>query len=170
MKSLVLSFIADDKPGLVNLISAAISEHQGNWSESSLSQLAGKFAGVVVVDVPAANLDRLTSALDSLKEQGIRVSCEVSDNQESTTEYETVTLDLVGHDKQGIVRDISNTLSLLGVNVASLETELTPGSMSSELLFKAKGELQVPKSVDLDSVQTALEEIASDLLVDITFA
>ncbi|MBL8502453.1 MAG: glycine cleavage system protein R, partial [Rhodocyclaceae bacterium] len=46
---LVLTVIGDDRPGLVGELSAAISSHQGNWLESSMSHLAGKFAGIVKV-------------------------------------------------------------------------------------------------------------------------
>ena len=47
--SLVLTVIGDDRPGLVGQLSAAISKHNGNWLESSMSHLAGKFAGIVCV-------------------------------------------------------------------------------------------------------------------------
>ena len=44
---LVLTVIGDDRPGLVEQLAAAISEHRGNWLESSMAHLAGKFAGIV---------------------------------------------------------------------------------------------------------------------------
>ena len=37
-QSLILTVIADDRPGLVGELSAAISAHKGNWLESSLAQ------------------------------------------------------------------------------------------------------------------------------------
>ena len=40
--------------GLVSELAAAISSHQGNWVESAMSNLAGKFAGIVRVAVPEA--------------------------------------------------------------------------------------------------------------------
>ena len=48
---LVLTVIGDDKPGLVESLSSVIADHQGNWLESSMSQLAGKFAGILKVSV-----------------------------------------------------------------------------------------------------------------------
>jgi glycine cleavage system regulatory protein len=50
---LVLTVIGDDRPGLVGELSAAIAAHQGNWLESSMSHLAGKFAGIVRVACPS---------------------------------------------------------------------------------------------------------------------
>ena len=48
---LVLTVIADDKPGLVETLAEVIADHKGNWLESSMSQLAGKFAGILRVSV-----------------------------------------------------------------------------------------------------------------------
>ena len=69
--SLVLTAIGDDRPGLVEQLATAISRHQGNWLESSMSHLSGKFAGIVRVSVPATQLEALKSALAELT--GLRV-------------------------------------------------------------------------------------------------
>ena len=167
MNTVVISFIADDKPGLVNLISTTVSQHDGNWLESSLSHLAGKFAGVVVVQISAEKAEALIGSLKALSDKGIRLNAEIASSGTSEIEYRAATLDLIGHDKPGIVRDISNTLAQMGVNLAKLTTEIAPGSMSSELLFKAQGQLQIPTTTDIHDLQEAIERLASDLMVDI---
>jgi glycine cleavage system regulatory protein len=53
--SLVLTVIGDDRPGLVEQLATAVSLHHGNWLESSMSNLSGKFAGIVCVNVPEGN-------------------------------------------------------------------------------------------------------------------
>jgi len=63
---LVLTVIGDDRPGLVEQLSTAISTHQGNWLESSMSRLAGKFAGILKVSVPAEQAPALQQALAGL--------------------------------------------------------------------------------------------------------
>ena len=167
--SLVVTFMADDKPGLVSLLSKTVSTHGGNWLESSLSRLGGKFTGILVVQVPAEQVEALTQALTSLRSEGINLICEASQPEAISTDHTEVVLDLVGHDKPGIVRDISSVLAQHNANVIELSSELVPGSMSSELLFKAQGRVTVPVQVDMDQLQDALEAIASDLLVDISF-
>ena len=52
---LVLTVISDDKPGLVEELASTIAENSGNWLESSMSHLAGHFAGIVHVSVPEEN-------------------------------------------------------------------------------------------------------------------
>ena len=47
--SYVITFIGDDRPGLVEALAKVISGHDGNWLESRLSQLDSKFAGIIRV-------------------------------------------------------------------------------------------------------------------------
>ena len=77
MTSLVLTFVGDDRPGLVNAISEKVLEFGGTWLESRSVRLAGKFAGVVLVQVPDDNLIPLESApWRNLRLSGLRVSIE----------------------------------------------------------------------------------------------
>lgn len=168
MTSLVLTVIGPDKPGLVEMLAQTISENNGNWLESGMSRLAGKFAGILITQVPESHCDTLIAALGKLETQGLKVIAERSESSTTGTASESFTLELVGHDKPGIVRDISSALAKRGVNVERLNTELVSGSMSAELLFKATAELTAPEDLDLDTIQEDLEAIASDLMVDIT--
>jgi glycine cleavage system regulatory protein len=168
MTSLVLTVIGPDKPGLVERLSNTVLEHEGNWLESGLSRLGGKFAGIVLIDVPEPQVTPLTTALQALSGAGLKVAVEHSDEPSATVDFQPLTLELIGHDKPGIVRDISKPLANRKINVEHLDTELVSGSMSAELLFKAEAALLAPPDVDTDELQSALEAIASDLMVDIT--
>ena len=56
--SLILTVIGDDRPGLVERLASAISRHDGNWLESSMSHLSGKVAGIVSIELPRRRLGR----------------------------------------------------------------------------------------------------------------
>ena len=75
--SYVLSFSAQDKPGIVELLSNTISSNGGNWLESAMSHLAGRFVGIVVVDVAEESAGALVEATAGLSSQGITISFEV---------------------------------------------------------------------------------------------
>ena len=66
MTSLVLTFVGDDRPGLVNTVSEKVVDFGGTWLESRSVRLAGKFAGVVLVSIPDESLIPLESALAKL--------------------------------------------------------------------------------------------------------
>jgi glycine cleavage system regulatory protein len=166
--SLVLTLIGEDKPGLVELLSQTVAAHEGNWLESRMSRMAGRFAGILRASVPIGKADALTEALWALESRGLRVVVERSTFVEPEAEFRRIYLDLVGADRPGIIQDISRALALRQVNVDELHTECTSAPMSGEILFNARAKLRVPLDTAVEDLCEALEEIASDLMVDIT--
>mgnify|MGYP002630231524 CR=1 FL=1 len=163
---LVLTLIGKDKPGLVEQLAQTISDHSGNWQESSMSQLAGKFAGILRVSVADKDADALVSALQNLS-TGLKLVIEKADVEDVVDNQQTVELNLVGNDRPGIIREISRVLANLGINVEELTTECVPAPMTGDILFKANACLKVPQETPLESLQLALEKLADDLIVEI---
>ena len=167
MASVVITAIGDDRSGLVESLSGAIAEHGGNWDRSHMAELAGKFAGIVLVTVPDANLNALTAALQSVDAEG-KLTLTI-EHARSETETETTTslaVTLVGQDHPGIVHDISRALASRRVSIDELETEVVPAPMGGHL-FRAIATIEAPAGESLDELQEALEAVASDLMVDI---
>jgi glycine cleavage system regulatory protein len=168
--SLVLTLIGEDKPGLVELLSQTVAAHEGNWLESRMSRMAGRFAGILRASVPTAREAALTEALFALESRGLRVVIERSEHAEPEAEVRRISLDLVGADRSGIIRDISRALATRQINVDELVTECSSAPMSGEALFSARAKLRVPVDSPVDELFDALEAIADDLMVDITLA
>ncbi|MHA6495074.1 glycine cleavage system transcriptional repressor [Pseudomonas borbori] len=166
MDHLVLTVIAQDQPGLVERIARCINSHGGNWLESRMSRMAGQFAGIVRVDVPLESHAGLVKALEEMNAHGIRVLLAAGGVEPPMT-WKLILLDLVGNDRPGIVRDITRLLAEMGVNLESLDTEVLPAPMSGELLFHAEALLAVPQGLALDDLQSKLETLADDLMVEL---
>lgn len=162
---LILTVIGDDRPGLVGELSAAISAHQGNWLESSMSHLAGKFAGIVKVAVPDGKANALKAALAGLK--GLKVTAEGSTGEKSAGAGRRLKLSLVGHDRIGIVREVSQVLARHAVNVEDLSTRTASAPMSAEIMFHADIDLLAGPDLDARALTAELERISNDLMVDI---
>jgi len=58
-----MTLLGPDRPGLVELISTTIADNGGNWLESRMSRMAGRFAGILRASVPEASADALIAAL-----------------------------------------------------------------------------------------------------------
>ena len=71
--SYIVTFIGDDRPGLVESLSRVIESNRGNWLESRLSQLGGKFAGLLLVTLPDENGAALQADLKALSSTGLSV-------------------------------------------------------------------------------------------------
>ena len=167
--SIVLTVIADDKPGIVQMVSEVLTNHGGNWTQSSMSPLAGKFAGILLASVPGANTESCLEELRTLESKGLRIIAHVSDAGAEPGKSNQYSLDLVGNDHIGIVHDITTLLANHNISVQELETSVEAASMSGGEIFRARAILDVPQATDLDSLEAELEDIAHDLMVDIKF-
>ena len=129
-----------------------------------MSRLAGKFAGIVKVGIGADRAAALQSALGNLP--GLAVRSEVSE-EGGAPGRRRLRMSLVGHDRIGIVREVSMALARHGVNVEELSTRTESAPMSAEVLFHAQAELTADPAVDVRSLVAELERISNDLMVDI---
>jgi len=164
--SLVLTIIGDDKPGIVEQVSDQILATGANWEESRMARLGGKFAGLLRLTVDRERADVLAAELTTLETVGLTIVVEQSSEQQVGS-YRTVRLELIGHDRPGIVRDISRALAHHRVNIEELETDVTSAPMSGEALFRARAELGVPATVTTEMLRDLLEAIAGELMVDV---
>lgn len=168
-QNLVLTVIGDDRPGLVEKLATVISAHGGNWLESSMSHLAGKFAGLLRVEIDGERAAQaLIAQLSALPE--LRVHAERSDPPAAPAAGRRFVLSLVGHDRIGIVREVSAVLARHAVNVERLTTSTASAPMSAETLFNASAELLAAPGFASDELQHDLERISSDLMVEVTLA
>jgi glycine cleavage system regulatory protein len=167
---LVMTIIGPDRPGLVESVARAVAGHDGNWLESRMSRLGGEFAGILRIEVPTEKRQSLLDSLKNLQNDGLTVVVHVDKSAVTTiTSGRAAKLEVVGHDRPGIVREISSALARAGVNVEEFSSEVVSAPMSGEVLFKASVHLQLPDSCNLTSLKRELEKIASDLLVDVSF-
>lgn len=166
-KSLVLTVLGDDRPGLIQVLSEVLEQHQGNWLESRMVDLAGKFAGLLKVSVPAARSADLNTALEGLQQQGLEIQIQPVDEHRSTTCNELLQLEVLGPDAPGIINNITHQLFTLNVSIDELNSEQRQAPMSAEKLFFAEMTLELPAGVSQDDVQDALEELSDQLMVSL---
>jgi len=165
--SIVLTVVADDHPGIVEELSDVLATHDGNWTESSMMTLAGKFAGILLAEVPEERAASFLNVLDSLEAGGMQIVAQRSEKTawpEGAKEYR---IELVGQDHPGIVHDITEVLARLGINVEELETTVRSASMSGESLFVAHARILVPADVSIERLRDEMDDLANELMVDI---
>jgi glycine cleavage system regulatory protein len=171
MHDLVLTLMGPDRPGLVEAVAAVIASHGGNWLESRMTRLSGRFAGILRAELPADKVPSALRALGALEGQGLRVMSEAIPRIDPRAEAEAkrLRLEIVGLDRPGIVREVSQLLANHSVNVEELVTNRVSAPMSGETLFEARADVALPShgTVTLDTLRAGLERIAADLMVDI---
>lgn len=166
MTALVLTLVGEDRAGLVAAVADAVEAHGGNWETSRLAQLAGAFAGIVEVSVPAAQADVLEAALAGIP--GLITVAVRADAAADSAGTRRVSLTVLGNDRPGIVREVAGVLGSRGVSIESMATETRDAAMAGGRLFEAEIAAAVPASVDLAALAEALELLAAEIQVDVT--
>jgi glycine cleavage system regulatory protein len=168
LTTLVFTLIGHDRPGIVEAVAAPVAAHGGNWLESRMAHLAGQFAGIVRVDVPASRAGSLIQSLESLKAKGLQLVFHSGPRTDSATTLQMARLEVIGHDRPGIVSQISRALAARGVNMEEFASEIRSAPMSGEMLFHATALLSLPAGANMESLRREVEEIAGALMVDVT--
>lgn len=164
MKPLVMTIIGNDKPGLVDTLAKSVYQSGGNWQSSSFAHMAGQFAGFVEVLVPEDNHPTLIDSLNRI--DGLTVhSVSVGDNASGASA--SLAIEVMGNDKPGIVQELTSTLNRFNLNIQTFDSHCESAPNWGSLMFKAKAVISVPEGFDVDELQSALEDVANDLVVDI---
>jgi methionyl-tRNA formyltransferase len=165
--SLIVTAIGSDRPGIVSLLSDRAQGFGANWAGSRMTNLAGQFAGMVHLEVPAQNAEPLMQSLRGLESSGLRVVIAKVETPPAPAGRRMVKLELTGLDRPGIVRELSRSLAEVGVSIDDLHTEIVDDGTSGEHLFKVKALLVVPESLPHESLRHSLDALANEMTVDI---
>lgn len=169
MATLILTIIGEDRPGLVEALSRTIATHGGNWEQSRMAHLANKFAGILLVNVPEDQVTHMQNALQTMSQHGLQVTLERGVDS-ADAGHRRLTLELLGQDHPGIMRDIAHALSTHGISIDELHTQTRSASMAGGTLFEARATLIAPQALPLVELRSVLEALANELMVDIELA
>lgn len=164
---LVLTVIGPDRPGLVKSIATCIADQGGNWLESRMCRLGGQFAGILRVEVPPEKAPGLIAALPHLEHAGLTVNVCSEGTTQPASPSSLATIEIVGQDRPGILRQVTSVLASHELNVEDLSSERIDAPMAGGTLFKARAVVSVPAHARLSAVRADLERIAADLMVDL---
>jgi glycine cleavage system regulatory protein len=169
MALLVLSVRGSDRPGLTKALAAAVLSAGGNWLQSHLSRLGGLYVGSVLVELPPDGVDALRSAVRSVDADGLEVRI-VPTIEAAGAPGEALQFGLVGQDRPGIVSQVTAALSAIGANIETFETWISDEPHSGSALFHMEALLRLPPELAAGAVQSALEEISAEIMVDISLS
>lgn len=167
MRTVVVSLIAADRPGLVAELAETVAEQGGNWLESQMGRLGGTFAGAVLVELEEGRVEDLSAAVRDLRDVDVVEVTAATTAAPGDGDLTPTRLVAVGQDQPGIVREITVALADRGLGIQEFHTSTGDAPMSGERLFEAVAVVGVAPDVDLTNLRTALDEVSAQLSLDI---
>lgn len=165
MAQVVVTFIGDDRPGIIDRISKTVNQSGGSWAASRMCRLAGKFSGVLLIECPNGESEALSQKIQSLAEDGLTLLVESGSDEKSLPH--DATIEVVGNDRPGIVKEISGLIAEQGINVLELKTDVISAPMAGTHLFEAEFRISEKDAAKREAACDQIEALASDLMVEI---
>lgn len=165
-QSVILTVVGSDRPGLTRALADAVYAAGGNWLESRLSRLGGKYVGSVLVELPAGRLGELEAAARTIDAVGLSVAIVPAAAPPEERGGRPLAIEIVGQDRPGIVREVTTVLAGLDVNIEDFASEIEGSAWSGAPLFRGRAKLLLPDGVSTDRVREALEDISGEIMVD----
>lgn len=166
MASLVLTLVGDDRAGLVQAVADAVTAHGGNWERSELAELAGAFAGIVLVSVPDGAQDALIDDLNALQGM-LQITPHAAAAAKDDAEDRFV-FTVLGNDHPGIVREITHALTRHGLSIDRFTSRTLEAPMAGGTLFEARVSVRIGDHRSASAAAEELERLAGEIQVDLT--
>ncbi len=167
MIELVLTIIGRDRAGIVASLADVVRFHDGSWKRSELAEIAGTFAGVVVVEVGEDHVDELLTNLVVLRDQGLHVTAQQIEEPAATPEAVAVHLRITGDDQPGVVHEISKRFGDLGISILRMGTVTDIPGDGGTRTFEFTARLAVPVSVEVDAMLDSISSLATSLGIEV---
>jgi len=166
-KSLVISALGNDKPGIVNELSKTILNQGGSISESRMTVLGGEFAMMLLVEGSQNCIDDIISKLEETGEKlNLTLIAKETQNPESDKKRLPYQVTVVSMDHPGIVHNISDFLSSRNLNIEEIETRTYPAAHTGTLMFALDMIISVPVDSSIRALRDEFLVFCDDLNLD----
>jgi glycine cleavage system transcriptional repressor len=159
MDQLAVTVIGPDRPGIIADVTGALAGVGVNLEDSSMTLLRGHFAMTLICTGPS---DGVEEALAPLTDELVITVRAVGPEQAHAPVGAPYFLSVHGADRPGIVSAITRVVAAVGGTITDLSTRL------SGTLYVLTAEVELPASVDIELLQSALDATADELGVGVT--
>lgn len=168
-KTIALSVMGKDRPGIVFAITAALYETGCNIEDSSMTQLRGEFAMILLLTLGKKTTQKqLTIAINRVaKNMRLAVYMKPLTTKEAAVGKRTgkpYIIAVYGADRPGIVASVTGFLASKKGNITDVQTQ----SSAKNTLYAMFLEVSLPGNIKATTIQHGLAQIAETLEVSIT--
>ncbi|MBN2429231.1 MAG: transcriptional regulator [Deltaproteobacteria bacterium] len=171
-KNLVLTLTGHDRIGIVERVTKIVLNARGNVDSSRMARLGGEFAMLMLISLPESQYEELNHSIQHLRDDGFSISIcpTMLTDPEKLSGWMPYQVQVSGADHEGIVHNIAYHLAEHGINIETMDTNMTKAPMSGTPLFTMSAVVLVPPQLSLHDMEEDLEIIGDNMNVDIEIA
>lgn len=160
-----ITIAGQDHPQLINQLASTTHKFGGKWLVSKISRLEQQLVGIIKIDIPADSAEQLKQAFSELKELHIHII----EHEEPTTPsvHQQIKLKVESGDRPGLVKDITNILEEIGIQIIHMENHRLAVLDFGKLMFFAELDVDVPGEVDLEQLVETVQDVEENMRVEV---
>lgn len=163
MAELAVTAVGADRPGIIARVTGVLFERGGNLEDSSMTNLGGHFAIMLLVTSPEPPAELEAALAEATADLDLVVTVrEVGPGSHSAPA--THVLSVYGSDRPGIVAAATALLADRGVNVTDLTTRVLEGEGA---VYAMMLEIALPEALDPEDLLADISARVEDVEVSI---
>ncbi len=164
---LVISALADDRPGIVDELSDIIYNLNLSIEDSRMTVLGGEFAILLLVSGKAPALENLLAKSTELEQSlNMKLLIKPTTVPSSTDNAAPYLVEVAALDHPGIVNNISHFFSSRNINIVNLQTECYAAPHTGSPMFALHMTIGISADVNLAQLREDFSETCDALNLD----
>ncbi|HFB66560.1 MAG TPA: hypothetical protein ENJ60_13575 [Aeromonadales bacterium] len=160
-----ITLMGENQSLILETLSDIIAQYQGNWLDSRLAQMDGKFVGIVSASIPKSHSGKLQDELESFADSRDIVMLVTINGHTKKDNIPLFKIKITAHDRKGIVLSISKILRQQALNVREFNTHCDSAPFAGQQLFTAELVLEISEK-EKDILLQSIEALGDDFMVD----
>jgi glycine cleavage system transcriptional repressor len=164
---LVMSVLAEDRPGILTDVARAVKECGCNMVECRMTVLGGEFTMLLLVSGNWNTITKLESQLPKLeKRHTITLSARRTTEREARRNLVPYAIDAVCLDQPGIIFNLANFFAEHNIGIADLVTRSYPAVHTGAPMFSVQMAVNIPAELHIGSLREEFMEFCDQLNLD----
>jgi len=164
---LVLSAIGQDRAGIVQSISHAVTDCGCNITDSRMTVLGGEFAVIMLLGGTWGAIVKLENSLPRLeKKLDLIIVSKRTETRPITRNQLSYMVEVVSMDHPGIVHDIAKFMSERQINIEDLSTSSYAAAHTGTQMFSMNMSISIPADLSIAALRNEFMDMCDDLNLD----
>ena len=164
---LVISALGNDRPGIVNKLTAPITDSVCNIVDSRMTILGGEFAILMLVEGPWNAISKLEDSLPALGEKlDLTIISKRTEQESDKQDVMPYEVNVVALDHPGIVNQLAGFFSSRQINIHDLYTDSYRAAHTGTQMFSANMTVHIPANVSIVQLRDEFLDFCDSMNLD----
>ncbi len=164
---LVISALGEDRSGIIDQLSQAITESSCNIRDTRMTVLGGEFAMLLLIEGNWNNVAKLETMLPGVgKRLDLTITTKRTEERQTKTNLLPYGVEVVALDHPGIVHQLARFFSSRGINIEDMATGSYAAAHTGTPMYSVHMTVNVPADLQISVLRDDFMDFCDELNLD----